>query len=544
MSTGDRRRSSSGRIAARLLTGLALAVAAQTSLAVSDINPNGVIGEGVPGPSVWAGLGEGLPGSAVYALAKGGTNLYAGGTFTVVGGASANGAVWDGVDWRGLGGGVDDTVTALATDGTNLYAGGYFTVAGGALVNYVAKWNGTSWVSLGGGLNGPVSALVCAGGCLYAGGAFSEAGGTPARRVAVWNGSQWAGIGGGVAGSSVTALAHDGSSLYVGGDFTQAGEVPASRVAKWNGADWSALGSGMDDIVYALGFYGTNVVAGGAFVMAGGTAANHVAVWNGSAWTALGSGVNDTVRALAQDGMSLYAGGYFTAAGGVTANSVAAWGGDGWAGLGDGVNSWVRALACDGTNLFAGGYFTRAGGEEALGVAVWKPTVLSTGGVNPSSGAMAGGYTVTISGSNLGSGSDVTNVTLCGVSVAAILSQSTTQIVVRAGASPFAGLGEVRIFSASLGQTVEENGFYYILPPEIWDPYILVDEWFGVRSNRFGFNIGSPCDISVLVEACTNLSNSVWEPVVTQEVPAGGAAYFSDPAWTNYPARFYRLSQP
>ncbi|MGA1597383.1 MAG: hypothetical protein ACO4AG_12220, partial [Candidatus Nanopelagicales bacterium] len=48
--------------------------------------------------------------------------------------------------WSALGTGITGTVSALATDSAgNLYAGGTFTIAGGAPANRVAKWNGTSW---------------------------------------------------------------------------------------------------------------------------------------------------------------------------------------------------------------------------------------------------------------------------------------------------------------------------------------------------------------------------------------------------------------
>jgi hypothetical protein len=82
-------------------------------------------------------------------------------------------------------------------------------------------------------------------------------------------------------------------------------------------------------------------------------------------------------------------------------------------------------------------------------------------GVAPSSGSWTGGYTVVISGSNLGNGSDITQVTLCGVSVDSITSQSATQIVVVARAST-AGLGDVRVFSTSYGETVKANAFTYL----------------------------------------------------------------------------------
>ena len=85
-----------------------------------------------------------------------------------------------------------------------------------------------------------------------------------------------------------------------------------------------------------------------------------------------------------------------------------------------------------------------------------------TVGVEPASGLWTGGYPVIINGTNLCDGSDITNVTLCGVSVASIVSQSATQIVVTAGAAAAVGVGDVRVFSTSFGETVKSNAFEYL----------------------------------------------------------------------------------
>ncbi len=45
------------------------------------------------------------------------------------------------------------------------------------------------------------------------------------------------------------------------------------------------------------------------------------------------------------------------------------------------------------------------------------------------------------------------------------------------------------------------------------------------------------------MEASASLTDPVWAPVATNTL-TGGSAYFSDPEWTNYPARFYRLRSP
>jgi hypothetical protein len=46
-----------------------------------------------------------------------------------------------------------------------------------------------------------------------------------------------------------------------------------------------------------------------------------------------------------------------------------------------------------------------------------------------------------------------------------------------------------------------------------------------------------------VVEACTSLANASWVPLQSLNL-TNGAFYFSDPNWTNYPARFYRLRSP
>jgi len=84
--------------------------------------------------------------------------------------------------------------------------------------------------------------------------------------------------------------------------------------------------------------------------------------------------------------------------------------------------------------------------------------------VSPTSGSWTGGYQVVINGENLGNGSDITNVTLCGTSVISIDSQSATQVVVTAGVAGAGGLGDVRVYSTSYGETVESDAFTYLAP--------------------------------------------------------------------------------
>ena len=109
-------------------------------------------------------------------------------------------------------------------------------------------------------------------------------------------------------------------------------------------------------------------------------------------------------------------------------------------------------------------------------------------------------------------------------------------------------------FEAFFGDPVT---FYYLpgasgwspspgLPnPVLWNPLILAgNASFGVQNNQFGFNItnGTTTNIPIVVEACANLASPVWTPL--QTLTLTNSFYFSDPQWTNYPGRYYRISSP
>ena len=78
-------------------------------------------------------------------------------------------------------------------------------------------------------------------------------------------------------------------------------------------------------------------------------------------------------------------------------------------------------------------------------------------------------------------------------------------------------------------------------PLVLWDPQAQTSgDTFGVQTNRFGFTITGASNLVVVVEASTTLADPTWSPVATNTL-TGGSSYFSDPQWTNYPRRFYRL---
>jgi hypothetical protein len=81
-------------------------------------------------------------------------------------------------------------------------------------------------------------------------------------------------------------------------------------------------------------------------------------------------------------------------------------------------------------------------------------------------------------------------------------------------------------------------------PTLLWNPQVQTgDASFGMETNRFGFQITSTNKVVIVVEACASLAHPVWFPLERSTI-TGGSFYFSDPRWTNYPARFYRVRWP
>ena len=69
------------------------------------------------------------------------------------------------------------------------------------------------------------------------------------------------------------------------------------------------------------------------------------------------------------------------------------------------------------------------------------------------------------------------------------------------------------------------------------------DPRFGVQNQLFGFPITGTSNDTLVVEASVDLARPNWIPLTTITL-SSGSSYFSDPQWTNYPVRFYRLRSP
>ena len=81
-------------------------------------------------------------------------------------------------------------------------------------------------------------------------------------------------------------------------------------------------------------------------------------------------------------------------------------------------------------------------------------------------------------------------------------------------------------------------------PAKLWNPTIqTAAPEFGIRSNGFGFTITGTPDIPIAVATSTDAAKPIWTPLQTCTL-TNGSIYFSDPDWTNYPTRFYRIRSP
>ena len=357
---------------------------------------------GVPGANA------GIVGSAILHNDGNGTALYAGGSYTSIGGVDANRiAKFNGQSWAPLGTGLSNAECyALGTYEGALYAAGYFDLAGNVPgTAKLARWNGSEWESLGANLelfSNQLWDLTTfddgTGNALYISGNYTDIGGSGGNYFAKYDGKTFSPVGGSIGGAVplIVFTAHvfddgTGPAIYIGGRFTEVGGVPASRIAKWDGTQWSALGSGvagsgvsvsiMTMTTFDDGSGPALYVAGQSFTSAGGVPANRVAKWNGKQWSNVGDGFAGGIvwkLAVYDDGSgdALYAFGTFTASGSEPLSRMAKWNGTSWESFGGGASGTVLdALVVpsdEGDNLIVVGQFTAIADEPRNRIAAWE----------------------------------------------------------------------------------------------------------------------------------------------------------------------------
>ncbi|MBU4198609.1 MAG: choice-of-anchor D domain-containing protein [Verrucomicrobia bacterium] len=345
-----------------------------------------------------------------------------------------------------------------------LYAvGGSYTAGWDANTN-VYRFDGTNWTEVAG---------MPAAGCAQAAGVLSNAlyvvGGYNAAAdetngVYRFDGTSWSRSSNMLAKLVYQAAGVLSNALYVVSG-TSGGTSGQTNVYRFDGTNWSsivqlpqyriAIAVGvLNDALYASG--GEHIAIGGPYT--------NVFCFDGASWTqvkglltAIG---NHTAAAL---NGSLYAiGGEIV--GGIVQTNVYRFDGTNWTE----VAGMPAARSCLAAGVLNGQIYAIGGCATHLGVptnSVYRyPANLSVySGVSPSSGLWTGGYQVIISGTNLSDGTveDVTNVTLCGVSATVESVAGSTQVVVTAGSGSL-GVGDVRVYSESEGESVGSNLFTYL----------------------------------------------------------------------------------
>lgn len=85
------------------------------------------------------------------------------------------------------------------------------------------------------------------------------------------------------------------------------------------------------------------------------------------------------------------------------------------------------------------------------------------------------------------------------------------------------------------------------LPTAVWTlPYpVILNPGLppGAPARGFSFTISWASNAAVAVEASASLANPLWQPLQTNNLN-NGSLVFSDPQWTNFPTRFYRVRSP
>jgi len=306
----------------------------------------------------WSPVGDGMLGGYVNTMCVYDSALYVGGTFI---GPGSHIAEWNGNNWLGVGGGINNDVYVLCAYKNNLYAGGYFSNAGGYSAGGFAEWSGANWNAVDPKFQHIVSAMDTSNNLLF----YCD----DLHGVYTWNGKVFQTV----LYNTTNAIINYNDTMYVttlthgitssGYYFIVAGSLykiwpkvssyQVKRIANF-------LSRSNACNLYSLAVYNNKLYIGGSFDTVNHKIIHNLAVYNGSFFVPAGN-INGTVNALSVYNGKLYAGGYFDSVGTIPANNIACWNDTTWSALGEGVNNAVFSIVPFNGDLYVGGGFTEPG---------------------------------------------------------------------------------------------------------------------------------------------------------------------------------------
>ncbi|MCW2505392.1 MAG: hypothetical protein JWO79_3676 [Actinomycetia bacterium] len=309
------------RIASLTATAAVLVFAAAPAVAAG-----GTSYSTTPSSTAWS-----VTGGQVYAMVRAGDKIIIGGTFTAV--RSPSGTSWPrnriamlsastGAPVTGWDPGANNTIRALATDGTRLWAGGSFTTIGGASRSDLALLSvstGTVQTAFTANGNGEVRSLYYGNSRLYAGGLFTKIGTTTRTRAAALNpatgalDASWKPV----ASWAVNSIAPvpGTTSLVLGGEFSTLSTQPRRYLAMVHNTTgavlpWAPAAECNDPdnpcIVKSVAVTSSMVYAAVAGV--GGRVAAYYVSSGARRWVQFGDG---DAQVVTLSGTTLFAGGHF-----------------------------------------------------------------------------------------------------------------------------------------------------------------------------------------------------------------------------------------
>ena len=328
---------------------------------------------------------------------------------------------------------------AVYGHGAATYSGMVYVAGGYTALSNVYRFNGTSWEETAGLPEGRRNMPLC----VYKGRLYGIGGTRPSAATAStlyeYDGSAWTTAAAMPAGRTAVGCAVLGEYLYAVGGYLSSART---NVYRFDGASWSEV-AGLPAARENMGCATFN----GRIYVVGGAAATNVYFFNGTNWAqaaGLPAAVNLSRAEVLGDRLYVFGG---------TTNKTYSFDGTSWR-----VEpSLPSARERNGGVVYDGQLLSIAGLSGSAQTNIYRLTQ----GISPRGGSCDGGYPVVISGSNLCDGSDITNVTLCGVSATNIASQSATQVVVWAGSCGSGATGDVAVFSTSYGITTKTGGFSY-----------------------------------------------------------------------------------